>query len=41
MEEVHALFVQESQDRKRGDKVKQAKLQELGFEVEHTGEILL
>ncbi|MCJ1301236.1 SM-like, degradation of cytoplasmic mRNAs and positively regulates transcription initiation [Hypocenomyce scalaris] len=40
-EEVHALSVKESQDRKRLDKVKQAKLQELGFEVEHTGEILL
>ena len=40
-EEVHALFVQKAQDKKRSDKVKQAKLQELGFEVEHTGEILL
>ncbi|KAA6415137.1 MAG: small nuclear ribonucleo (LSM1) [Lasallia pustulata] len=40
-EEVHALFLQEAQARKRSDKVKQAKLQELGFEVEHTGEILL
>ncbi|KAL9122763.1 MAG: hypothetical protein Q9187_000680 [Circinaria calcarea] len=39
-EEVHALTVRQAADRKRGDKVRQSKLQELGFEVEHTGEIL-
>ncbi|MCJ1227199.1 SM-like, degradation of cytoplasmic mRNAs and positively regulates transcription initiation [Toensbergia leucococca] len=39
-EEVHALSIQEAQGRKQSDKTKQRKLQELGFEVEHTGEIL-
>lgn len=39
--EVHRLSVLESRERKSSDKEKQAKLQELGFEVEHTGEILL
>ena len=39
-EEVHALSVKEAQDRKRSEKVRQGKLQDLGFEVEHTGEIL-
>lgn len=31
----------ESRARKSNDKVKQAKLQALGFEMEHNGEILL
>jgi len=39
--EVHAASVQESRAKKHSDKVRQSKLQELGFEVEHTGEILL
>ncbi|KAL8829169.1 MAG: hypothetical protein Q9191_002163 [Dirinaria sp. TL-2023a] len=39
--EVHRLSVLESRERRSSDKEKQAKLQELGFEVEHTGEILL
>lgn len=38
--EVEALSLQEVQDRKISDKKKQAKLQGLGFEVEHAGEIL-
>jgi len=40
-EEVHALHKQEIQDRKQSDRIKHKKLQELGFEGEHTGEILL
>ena len=40
-EEVHALHKEELQNRKHSDKTKQKKLQELGFEVEHTGEIIL
>ncbi|KAI9879418.1 MAG: SM-like, degradation of cytoplasmic mRNAs and positively regulates transcription initiation [Pleopsidium flavum] len=40
-EEVHALHKQEIQDRKQSDKFKHKKLQELGFEGEHTGEVLL
>jgi U6 snRNA-associated Sm-like protein LSm1 len=40
-EEVHALHKKELQTRKHSDRVKQRKLQELGFEVEHTGEIIL
>lgn len=40
-EEVHQLHVQEMQVRKQSDKTRQARLQELGFEVEHNGEILL
>ncbi|MCJ1372875.1 SM-like, degradation of cytoplasmic mRNAs and positively regulates transcription initiation [Loxospora ochrophaea] len=39
-EEVHALFVAQAADRRRSDKTKQKKLQQLGFEIEHTGEIL-
>ena len=39
--EVHAATVMESRARKHSDKVRQSKLQELGFEVEHTGEVLL
>ncbi len=38
--EVEALSFKESQDRKRSEKKKQTKLQELGFEVEHAGETL-
>jgi hypothetical protein len=38
--EVEALSFKETQDRKRSEKKKQTKLQELGFEVEHAGEIL-
>ena len=40
-EEVHALHKKELQTRKHWDRVKQRKLQELGFEVGHTGEIIL
>lgn len=40
-EEVHALFIKEAQDRKRLDKITQTKMQELGFEVENVGEVLL
>ncbi|KAI4177455.1 MAG: hypothetical protein LQ343_000436 [Gyalolechia ehrenbergii] len=39
-EEVHALTVKKNQAMKRSDKVRQAKLQELGFEAEHSGEVL-
>ncbi|KAL8941079.1 MAG: hypothetical protein Q9216_002450 [Gyalolechia sp. 2 TL-2023] len=39
-EEVHALTVKKNQTTKRSDKVRQAKLQELGFEAEHSGEVL-
>ncbi|KAL8646771.1 MAG: hypothetical protein Q9226_006722 [Calogaya cf. arnoldii] len=39
-EEVHALTVKKNQSTKRSDKVRQAKLQALGFEAEHSGEIL-
>ncbi|KAL8825911.1 MAG: hypothetical protein Q9170_007609 [Blastenia crenularia] len=39
-EEVHALNVKKNQTVKRSDKVRQAKLQELGFEAEHSGEVL-
>ena len=40
-EEVHQLHLKEMQESKRSDKTKQSKLKELGFEVEHNGEILL
>lgn len=40
-EEVHALSVKEAQERKSSDKIRQSKLQELGFEIEHNGEILI
>ncbi|MCJ1250639.1 SM-like, degradation of cytoplasmic mRNAs and positively regulates transcription initiation [Trapelia coarctata] len=39
-EEVHSLSIQQAAERKRLEKVKQLKLGELGFEVEHTGEVL-
>ncbi|KAL8749551.1 MAG: hypothetical protein Q9199_007618 [Rusavskia elegans] len=39
-EEVHALTVKRAQNTKRSDKIRQAKLQALGFEAEHSGEIL-
>ncbi|KAI4139140.1 MAG: hypothetical protein L6R39_006456 [Caloplaca ligustica] len=39
-EEVHALTVRKNQAAKRSDKVRQTKLQELGFEAEHSGEVL-
>lgn len=39
-EEVHAVVVRKNQLSKRSDKVKQMKLQELGFEAEHSGEVL-
>ncbi|KAL9031377.1 MAG: hypothetical protein Q9196_000594 [Gyalolechia fulgens] len=39
-EEVHALTVKKNQAMKRSDKIRQAKLQELGFEAEHSGEVL-
>ncbi|KAL8949669.1 MAG: hypothetical protein Q9222_004249 [Ikaeria aurantiellina] len=39
-EEVHALTKRKNQETKRSDKTRQAKLQALGFEAEHSGEIL-
>ncbi|MCJ1472078.1 SM-like, degradation of cytoplasmic mRNAs and positively regulates transcription initiation [Lambiella insularis] len=39
-EEVHALSVAQNVERKKGEKLKEKRLGELGFEVEHTGEIL-
>ena len=35
-EEIHALTVRKNQSTKRSDKVRQAKLQPLGFEAEHS-----
>lgn len=40
-EEVHTLSIKEAQDRKRLDKITQTRMQELGFEVENIGEVLL
>ncbi|KAI4090753.1 MAG: hypothetical protein LQ348_002409 [Seirophora lacunosa] len=39
-EEVHALRVRRDQLSRRSDKARQMKLQELGFEAEHSGEVL-
>ncbi|PGH00021.1 U6 snRNA-associated Sm-like protein LSm1 [Blastomyces parvus] len=39
-EEVFALKKQEDNERKKGDKRRSAKLQTLGFEAEHSGEVL-
>ncbi|CAL8580456.1 hypothetical protein XPA_006179 [Xanthoria parietina] len=39
-EEVHALTVERNKNTRRSDKIRQAKLQALGFEAEHSGEIL-
>ncbi|KAL8867877.1 MAG: hypothetical protein Q9174_005374 [Haloplaca sp. 1 TL-2023] len=39
-EEVHALTVKKNHANKRGDKLRQARLQALGFEAEHSGEVL-
>ncbi|KKZ65784.1 hypothetical protein EMCG_08407, partial [[Emmonsia] crescens] len=39
-EEVFALKKQEDNERKKGDKRRNTKLQTLGFEAEHSGEIL-
>ncbi|MCJ1438779.1 SM-like, degradation of cytoplasmic mRNAs and positively regulates transcription initiation [Xylographa pallens] len=39
-EEVHSLSVARKAERKKGEKVKEKRLGELGFEVEHTGEVL-
>ena len=39
-EEVHALTVRKNRYTKRTDKIRQAKLQALGFEAEHSGEVL-
>lgn len=39
-EEVHALSVKVNKEKKQADKVRAKKLQKLGFEVEHSGEIL-
>lgn len=39
-EEAHALKIKQTQDRKQPDKIRAKKLQELGFEAEHSGEIL-
>ena len=40
MMKLYALANKEAQDRKLADKKKHAKLQGLGFEAEHAGEIL-
>ncbi|KAL8797134.1 MAG: hypothetical protein Q9195_000601 [Heterodermia aff. obscurata] len=40
-EEVHQLHLKEMQESKSSEKTRQSKLKELGFEVEHNGEILL
>jgi len=39
-EEVHSLSVARKAERKKGEKAKEKRLGELGFEVEHTGEVL-
>ncbi|KAL2056954.1 hypothetical protein ABVK25_002693 [Lepraria finkii] len=39
-EEAHAMKVKEAKEKKHTDKAKAKNLQSLGFEVEHTGEIL-
>ncbi|MCJ1338617.1 SM-like, degradation of cytoplasmic mRNAs and positively regulates transcription initiation [Bachmanniomyces sp. S44760] len=39
-EEIHALSVKQTAEKKRSDKVRKSKLEQLGFEVEHSGEIL-
>lgn len=39
-EEVHALVVQEKEEKKKSDKIKAKKLQKLGFEPEHAGEVI-
>ncbi|KAM0801434.1 hypothetical protein BDR22DRAFT_804660 [Usnea florida] len=38
--EVHALTVQANNEKKQVEKVRAKKMQKLGFEVEHSGEIL-
>jgi hypothetical protein len=39
-EEVHALSVKQSAERKRGDKIRQKRLGELGFEIENSGDVI-
>ncbi|MCJ1350101.1 MAG: SM-like, degradation of cytoplasmic mRNAs and positively regulates transcription initiation [Icmadophila ericetorum] len=39
-EEIHSLSVAEKIERKSKDKVRQARLADLGFEAEHSGEVL-
>ena len=39
-EEAHALKIKQTQEKKQPDKIRAKKLQELGFEAEHSGEIL-
>lgn len=39
-EEVHALTIKVNHEKKQTDKAREKKLQKLGFEVEHSGEIL-
>ncbi|KAK4694690.1 hypothetical protein P7C71_g2932, partial [Lecanoromycetidae sp. Uapishka_2] len=39
-EEVHALQREETKSRKKTDKARAKKLQGLGFEAEHSGEVL-
>lgn len=39
-EEVHALTVTLNNEKKQTDKMRAKKLHQLGFEVEHSGEIL-
>ncbi|MCJ1392462.1 SM-like, degradation of cytoplasmic mRNAs and positively regulates transcription initiation [Xylographa bjoerkii] len=39
-EEVHSLSVARKAERKKGEKAKEKRLGDLGFEVEHTGEVL-
>lgn len=39
-EEVHNLSIKVNNEKKQTDKVRAKKLQKLGFEVEHSGEVL-
>lgn len=39
-EEVHALTIKVNHEKKQTDKAREKKLQKLGFEAEHSGEIL-
>ena len=40
VEEVFALKKEEDAQRKKGDKVKKGRMADLGFEAEHSGEVL-
>lgn len=39
-EEVHALMVEEQKEKKKKEKIRAKKLHRLGFDIEHSGEIL-